>query len=102
METDVSGGADEEGLEEVLLRQLVDVARDVDVAAGDGDGATEAEQTIQVEGGNLSVVSLVVGEVEMVGKGLLQRKGKEKRISERGSISFFIKFYFCQVLFFGP
>ena len=72
VEAKVSGRADEEGLEEVGLSQLVDVARDVDVTAGDGNGATEAEKPVEVEGGDLGVVTLEVGEVKVVRKGLLE------------------------------
>ena len=63
-----------------MLGQLVDVTRDVDVAAGDGNGATEAEKPVQVEGRDLRVVTLVVSEVKVVGKGFLEGKEEEDKI----------------------
>jgi len=74
VETKVSSRTDEERLEEVRLCQLVDVPRDVDVTPGDGNGATKAEKPIEVEGGDLGVVTLEVGEVEVIGERLLKKK----------------------------
>ena len=76
METDVARGTDEERLEKVMLRQLVDVLRDVDPAAADRDGAPEPEQAVQVEGGHLGVVALKVREVKVVRQRFLQKKNK--------------------------
>ena len=72
MEAKVSGRADKEGLEKVGLGQLVDVPRDVDVTPRDGNGATKAEKPIEVEGGDLGVVTLEVGEVKVVRERLLK------------------------------
>ena len=73
VEADVARGADKEGLEEVVVRELVDVGRDVDVATGHGTRATEAQQPVQVERGNLGVVTLVVAEVKVVRKSFLKK-----------------------------
>ena len=85
VEAKVSGRADEEGLEEVGLSQLVDVARDVDVTAGDRNGATEAEKPVEVEGGDLGVVTLEVGEVKVVREGLLEI-GSVSRLRGKGRL----------------
>ena len=73
VEADVARGTDEERLEQVVLRQLVDVLRDVDPAAADRDGAPEPEQAVEVEGGHLGVVTLKVGEVKVVRQRFLQQ-----------------------------
>ena len=89
VETEVARGRDEEGLQQVSLRQTVDISgtttlssggdtererdlpRNVEDSAGDGDGSSESHNLIQMVGGHLCVVSLVVGEVEVVGQSLL-------------------------------
>ena len=88
VEADVARGADEEGLEEVVLGQLVDVGRDVDPAPADRHGAPEAQQAVQVEGRHLRVVPLVVAEVKVVRQRLLQSPfGKNGLNSSFPSIS---------------
>ena len=81
VEADVARGADEEGLEEVVLGQLVDVGRDVDPAPADRHGAPEAQQAVQVEGRHLRVVPLVVAEVKVVRQRLLQSRFWENGIN---------------------
>ena len=54
-----------------MLCQLVDVPGDVDAPPRHGDGPPEAQQSVQVEGGHLGVVPLKVGEIKVVGEGLL-------------------------------
>lgn len=75
MKAQISRRTNEKRFEEVCVGQIVDVPGDVDVPAGHGNGASEPEEAVQVEGGDLRVVALEVREVEVVGKGLL---GKEK------------------------
>ena len=71
METEIASGGYEEGLEQVALRQGVHVPRDVEDPPCHGYCSPEAQDFVQVVGGHLSVVSLVVREVEMVGQSLL-------------------------------
>ena len=73
MKTEISGRTNKESLEQVRFRQLVDVASDVDLPTRDGNGTPEAEELVQVEGRHLRVVPLEVGEVEVVGEGLLKK-----------------------------
>ena len=75
VEAHVSRGGDEEGLEQVVLCQLVDVPGDVDAPPRHGDRPPEAQQPVEVEGGDLGVVPLKVREVEVVGEGLLRWEG---------------------------
>ena len=71
VEAEVACRGDEECLQEVALCQRVDLPRDVQGPPGHRDGATKAKQPVQVEGGDLGVVSLEVREVEVVGQRLL-------------------------------
>ena len=74
MKTKISGRTDKDRLEQIGFRQLVDVARDVDLPTGDGNSTPEAEELVQVKGRYLRVVPLEVGKIEVVRKCLLRQK----------------------------
>ena len=82
MKAKVSRRTDKKCFEEVCFRQLVDVGGDVDLATRDRNGSSKAEKSVQVEGRDLGVVTLEVGEVEVIGKSLLQRKVEHYPICE--------------------
>jgi len=71
VEAEVACRGDEECLQEVALCQRVDLPRDVQGPPGHRDGATKAEQPVEVEGGDLGVVALEVREVKVVWQRLL-------------------------------
>ena len=71
MEAKVARRGDEEGFEEVALSQGINVSGDVEAPPGHRDRPPEAEDAVQVEGGHLRIVPLVVCEVKVVGKSLL-------------------------------
>ena len=62
---------DEESPQEIASGQGVQLGRHVDEASDHGRGSAEAQNSIQVEGGDLGVVPLIVGEVEVIGQRLL-------------------------------
>jgi hypothetical protein len=72
MKAKISGRADEKGFEQIRFRQLVDVTRDVDVTAGDGNCSPESKESVEVESSDFGVVTFEVGEVEMIGKCFLK------------------------------
>ena len=86
VETEVTSWRYEECLQQVSLSQAVDISGTtttvtrreretvpgyVEDSARDWNGSPEAHDLVQVEGGHLRVVSLEVGEVEVVGQRLL-------------------------------
>lgn len=71
MEAEVVIGRDEKGFEQVALCQRVQFLGYVDVATHDRHRSPESQHPVQVEGGDLRVVSLEVSEVEMVLESLL-------------------------------
>ena len=71
MEAEVARGGDEERLKEVALGQGINVLSNVEGSPSHGNRPPEAEDFVQVEGGHLCVVPLVISEVKMVGEGLL-------------------------------
>ena len=71
VEAEVARGGNKEGLEEVSLGQGINVLGDVQAPPGHGDRPPEAEDSVQLEGRHLGIVPLVVGEVEVIGEGLL-------------------------------
>ena len=71
VKAEVSCRTDEKSFEEVCFRQLVDVGGDVDLATGDRNGPSKAEKSVQVEGGDLGVVTFEVGEVKVIRKRFL-------------------------------
>ncbi len=77
----VSRRTDEESLQEVSVCQFVDVRGDVDLPAGDRDRPAKPEDSIQVKGGHLSVVALVVAEVEVVRQRLLKTEAVRPSVS---------------------
>ena len=82
VKAEVARRGDEEGLEEISLRQRVDLSRDVQRSSGDGDRPAKAKQPIEVEGSNLGVVSLKIREVEVIGQRLLGA-GEPHRLEKR-------------------
>ena len=71
VEAEVARRRDEESLEKISFGQRVDLSCDVQRSPGDGDGSAKAKQSVKVEGSDLCVVPLEVGEVEVVGQRLL-------------------------------
>ena len=71
------------------------VPGDVENPASDGDSTSEAKDLIKVESGNLCIVALIVGEVEMVGKSLLTPR--ESHWLEESLASIFIFYYQFQL-----
>lgn len=67
MEAEVLRRRNEERLEQVTGGQCVEVGGDVEETADDRGRPAETQQPVQVEGGDLGVVTLVVGEVEVIG-----------------------------------
>ena len=84
MEAKVASWRDEKCLEKISFRQRVDLSGDVQSSPGDRDCSAKAKQSVEVEGSDLGVVSLKVGEVEVVGQSLLGTRephGLEKRLA---------------------
>lgn len=71
MEAKITRRTDEEGLEDVAVRYLVDLRGHVEHPAYRRHTSSEVQKTVQVEGCNLSVVALVVRKVEVIRKRLL-------------------------------
>lgn len=71
VEAEIAGRTDEERLEDVAVSHLVDLRGHVERPARHRHAAPEVQQTVQMEGRDLGVVSLVVREVEVVRQGLL-------------------------------
>jgi len=71
VEAEVARWRDEESLEKISFGQRVDLSCDVQRSPGDGDGSAKAKQSVEMEGSDLSVMPLEVGEVEVVGQRLL-------------------------------
>ena len=91
MEAEVACRGDEECLQEVALCQRVDLPRDVQRPPGHRDGATKAKQPVEVEGGDLGVVSLEVREVKVVWQRLLA--AREPHRLEQGLRSISLNIY---------
>ena len=84
MEAEVARWRDEKGLEKISFRQRINLSCDVQRSPRDGNRSAKAKQSIEMERCDLGVVTLKVGEVEVVGQRLLAARephGLEKSLA---------------------
>ena len=67
MKAEVAVRTDEEGLEKLWIGQVVYLCGDVEPPPGHWNCPPELQKSVQVEGGDLGVVTLKVREIKVIG-----------------------------------